>query len=139
MATHKPRVNIVIQGRPVPKKNSPRIIPRKGGNRPILLPSKAWMTYEKDALQQLMAWGNLYFPGPVYVHAVYYPKDYRWWPDLVGLLQGTSDLLEKAGIIVNDKNIVSYGGSHIKAVDRDNPRVEIAIAEVEKPEWWREE
>jgi len=46
---------------------------------------------------------------------------------LLNLLQATADILEKAGIIDNDKNIRSFDGSRIAGVDRDRPRVEINI------------
>ena len=134
-------VTIVIPGRPVPKKNSPVMV--KDQN--IILPSKAFRDYRKFCLGTktrpgwlLVCYGNLQFTGPVWVSARYWLPDYRWWPDLVGLMQGTGDLLEAAGIITNDRNIVSWGGSHIAGIDRDDPRAEINLAEVGRPKWWRE-
>jgi len=49
---------------------------------------------------------------------------------LIGLLQATSDILEKSGIIENDKLIDSYDGSRIVGIDKQNPRVEIEIKAV---------
>lgn len=54
----------------------------------------------------------------------------RSWPDLMGLLQATCDILESAGIIKNDRNVVSLDGSRIMGVDKKNPRAEIEIKEV---------
>jgi Holliday junction resolvase RusA-like endonuclease len=58
--------------------------------------------------------------------ALYYLKDKRI-PDLINLLQATCDILEKARVIENDKNIISFDGSRIIGVDKANPRVEIKI------------
>lgn len=67
------------------------------------------------------------FDGPVLVKCLYWLPDQRWWPDLVGLLQATSDILEKAGILENDRLIIGYDGSRIAGLDKRNPRVEIEI------------
>jgi Holliday junction resolvase RusA-like endonuclease len=118
-------VKIVIPGRPVPKKNSP--IRPKGRN--IILPSKAYQKYEKHCLKLLRS-QEVRFAGLVHVCAIYYLRDYRWWPDLVGLTQATGDILEKAKIIKNDKYIVSWDGSEIAGLDKQNPRAEITVREI---------
>ena len=48
-------------------------------------------------------------------------------PDLLNLEQATADILEKARVIENDKNIVSFDGSRIAGIDKENPRTEIII------------
>jgi len=48
-------------------------------------------------------------------------------PDLLNLLQATADILEKARVIDNDKDIVSFDGSRITGIDKLNPRTEITI------------
>ena len=48
-------------------------------------------------------------------------------PDLLNLLQATADILEKARVIDNDKDIVSFDGSMIMWIDKANPRTEITI------------
>ena len=77
---------------------------------------------------------NSYYPneeeisstGRVSLQALYYmPTKFR--PDLTNLLQATCDILEKARVIENDKNIVSFDGSRIAGVDKANPRTEIII------------
>ena len=60
---------------------------------------------------------------------LYWMPDRRSSPDLLGLLQATADILEKAQIIDNDRNVVSFDGSEIVGIDRENPRVEIEIEE----------
>jgi Holliday junction resolvase RusA-like endonuclease len=66
----------------------------------------------------------------VQVTARYWMPNRRSWPDLMGLLQATCDILERAGIIENDRNVVSLDGSEIVGVDRENPRAEIRIKEI---------
>lgn len=46
--------------------------------------------------------------------------------DLVGYLQGLADLLEKRGVVANDKWIQSWDGSRL-AKDKANPRVELTL------------
>jgi len=114
----------VIAGRPATKKNSGRIV--KFGKRMALLPSKAFETYQEVALWQLKKHKER-FEVNVHVQCKYYLPNKAHWPDLVGLLQATSDILEKSGILENDRLIVSYDGSRIMEIDKDNPRVEIFI------------
>ena len=117
-------MQIVIPGRPATKKNSGRIV--KVGKFSKILPSKTFENYQKVALRCLKNYTGT-FDGPVLVKCLYWLPDQRWWPDLVGLLQATSDILEKAGIIENDRLIIGYDGSRIAGLDKRNPRVEIEI------------
>lgn len=118
-------VTLIIPGRPVPKKNSP-IRPR-GQN--VILPSKSYQKYSRHCLKLLRS-QDVRFMGLVHVCALYFLQDYRWWPDLVGLMQATGDILEDAEIIKNDKYIISWDGSKIAGLDKKNPRAEITIREV---------
>jgi len=116
-------MKLTLYGKPITKKNSMRII--SCGGRPRLIQSKAYVEYETDCLRQI---ANRQEPltGKTHVNCQYWLKDRRI-PDLLNLLQATADILEKAGIIDNDKNIRSFDGSRIAGVDRDRPRVEINI------------
>ena len=91
-----------------------------------LLPSKAFEVYQDIALWQLKKYKER-FDGNVHVQCKYYLPNNAHWPDLVGLLQATSDILEKSGILENDRLIVSYDGSRIMGIDKENPRAEIFI------------
>lgn len=119
-----PVIDIVFKGRPTTKKNSGRIISKSG--KPIIISSEAYMNYEESCLWQL-AGKKLHVPGIVVVECKYYLPNKRGWPDLVGLLQATSDILTKAGVIDDDKWICSYGESCIAGIDKENPRAEIRI------------
>lgn len=119
-----PVIDIVFKGRPTTKKNSGRIV-FKNGKR-IIIPSEAYESYEDACLWQL-AGKKLHVPGIVVVECKYYLPNKRSWPDLIGLLQATSDILTKAGVIDDDKWICSYGESCIAGIDKENPRAEIRI------------
>lgn len=117
-------IDITLKGRPATKKNSGRIV-FKNGKR-IIIPSETYEKYEDACLWQL-AGKKLHISGIVVVECKYYLPNKRSWPDLIGLLQATSDILTKAGVIDDDKWICSYGDSCIAGIDKDNPRAEIRI------------
>lgn len=120
-------MEIVIQGQPRTKKNGSRIA-LTPNNKRVLLPSKAYKTYERVALIQLARVQAVH--GPISVMCRYFLQNRAHWPDLVGLLQATSDILQAAGVIDDDKYIVNYDGSMIAGLDKDNPRVEIIIHQI---------
>ncbi len=123
---------LVVYGRPTTKKNSSRIIYH--GKHPHVLPSKAFVDYEKDCLKQLQFFKKrVNYKGPISVQCRYYMPDFKWWPDLVGLLQATSDILTTAGVILDDMWITDYNGSEIVGVDKHNPRVEVQIEYAKPP------
>ena len=117
-------IDITLKGRPATKKNSGRIV-FKNGKR-IIIPSEAYENYEDACLWQLPR-TKLHISGVIVVECKYYLPNKRSWPDLIGLLQATSDILTKAGIIDDDKWICSYGDSCIAGIDKENPRAEIRI------------
>lgn len=117
-------IDITLKGRPATKKNSGRIV-FKNGKR-IIIPSEAYKNYE-DACMWQLAGKKLHISGVIVVECKYYLPNKRSWPDLIGLLQATSDILTKAGVIDDDKWICSYGDSCIAGIDKDNPRAEIRI------------
>ena len=117
-------IDITLKGRPATKKNSGRIVSRNG--KPIIIPSEAYKHYE-DACMWQLAGKKLHVSGIIVVECKYYLPNKRSWPDLIGLLQATSDILTKAKVIDDDKWICSYGESCIAGIDKDNPRAEIRI------------
>lgn len=117
-------IDIVFKGRPITKKNHGQIVKR--GNKLGYIQSEAYRNYEDACLWQL-AGKKLHVSGIVVVECKYYLPNKRSWPDLIGLLQATSDILTKAGVIDDDKWICSYGKSCIAGIDKENPRAEIRI------------
>jgi Holliday junction resolvase RusA-like endonuclease len=122
---------LTLPGRPITKKNSQEI--HWHGSRPSIAQGKRYRQYEKECLTWLMGYLGPRFQAGVKLNlaARYYLPDRRGWPDLVGLLQATQDILQKAGVIHDDKEIVALDGCFIAGVDKANPRVEIEIREVE--------
>ena len=129
------QIEITLPGRPITKKNSQVVVKartREGKiyHRPI--PSQAYQAYEEECLWRLKTYrGPRFKETPCNLQAIYWMPDRRSWPDLLGLLQSTADILEEAKIIDNDKHFVSFDGSRIAGVDKHNPRVSITITEVE--------
>ena len=125
-----------IHGRPITKKNSQRIFrTNRGKGRPFIVQSAAYNRYERAALIQLFQQRpKRIITGQVDIVALYYMPNAVSWPDLTGLMQTTGDVLEKAEIISNDKNIRHWGignkHTEIAGIDKDNPRVEIILREV---------
>lgn len=106
------------------KKNSSRIIKSKG--RTIVIPSKQYMEFEKEAVKYCP---QLHIDYPVNIKAVFYMHTRRTI-DLNNALAFT-DMLIKAGTIEDDnyKIVHSFDGSRID-YDKDNPRIEVEITKI---------
>lgn len=122
-------IQIVLPGSIRSKKNSkiPTIIGgKKKPRRAIILPSKAYQTWEKAALSEVKAQYPHLEPiiSDVHVRAIAYIRG--GLPDLSGMTESVGDCLEKAGVIQNDKQIKSWDGSRVLR-DKDNPRTEVEI------------
>jgi Holliday junction resolvase RusA-like endonuclease len=65
--------------------------------------------------------------GPVNLKAQFYFGNRKNEPDLSNLYQGIEDVLQKAGVIQNDKQIVSHDGS--RKIFGESARVEIELTE----------
>ena len=121
-------MKIVLYGRPITKKNSGRIV--MAGRYPKLLPSKAYVDYEKDCLLQITGKYKKRLNGAYNVKCLYYmPTRHR--VDLTNLLNATNDILVKAEVLEDDncKIVVGHDGSRV-FYDKENPRVEIEIEEI---------
>lgn len=126
-------MNLILYGRPITKKNSSRVI--KCGAFTKVLPSKQFERYEKDCLRQITGKYKVKYNKPCNMKCVYYmPTKHR--VDLVNLLEATCDILVKANVLEDDNsNIIrSHDGSCV-LYDKENPRVEIQIREIEKNEY----
>jgi len=124
-----------IHGPPRTKKTSNRLV--SAGRRRYVLPSAAWTTWCRTARfifergaevvwSKQFLWYRLRRPiaAPVSCRAIFYRDANRG--DLVGYMQGLADLLEKRGILKNDRQIVSWDGTRL-ALDREIPRVEVLL------------
>jgi Holliday junction resolvase RusA-like endonuclease len=119
----------IIYGSPRTKKTSNRIV--RVGGRPLILPSEAHEEWYARAFPQaryafVMHRKRCALPlaEPVNVRALFFRDARRG--DTTGYYQALADLLERAGILKNDKFIASWDGSRL-LVDRDNPRIEVVM------------
>lgn len=115
-------VKLTVYGAPRTKKNSLRRFRPKGSNRTLSMPSKAWTEWNRTAHVE----GKPSEPITYEVNcfAIFYRDALRG--DAVGYYQGLADLLEKHGVVDDDKRIVSWDGSRLLK-DAKNPRVEVEL------------
>lgn len=117
---------------PVSKKNHGQII--WAGGRPRLIPSKSYIQYEKDCAPFIPHPSFAPITGQINVKAVF------WMPtrrkvDLVNLEQALLDIIVKYGLIEDDNSriVVSMDGSRV-GYDKNHPRTEVVITEIEREE-----
>ena len=114
---------------PKTKKNSQQIITVKG--RPMLIQSKAYREYEREAIKHCPRAG---IASAVNVKAYYFRKKHHR-VDLTNLESALMDVLVKAGTLQDDSCsiVVSTDGSRV-FYDKDNPRTEVEITTVIRKE-----
>lgn len=117
-------MRLVIHGAPRTKKNHQRIARARDGRR-FVLPAKQYERWAGFAIGQLKRqYSGPPIETPVNMRAIVYRE--RAVGDLLNYLAAISDVLEDAGVVVDDKWIVSVDGSRM-AKDAKAPRVEIEI------------
>lgn len=121
-------VKFTIEGQPITKKNSQRIVTVHG--RPMIIPSKQYKQYEKDCMAFMPMIDTIDYP--INIKATFYMKTKRR-VDLVNLEQALNDILVHYGVIEDDNNtiLVSMDGSRV-SYDKSNPRTEVEITEIGK-------
>lgn len=129
------RIKFTLKVKPRTKKNHMQLVTLKTG-RQMLLPSKQYKEFEKESLIHLKTMTIPYTKNPidypVNLKCIFYKdKDYK--ADLSGYLQAVQDMLVKAEILADDnhKVVFSTDGSRVM-LDRENPRIEIEITEIER-------
>lgn len=122
-------VKFTIPLQPITKKNSQQIIYAKG--RPMIIPSKAYRRYEKDALW-LISYHDDPIDYPVNVKMVFYMRTRRR-VDLVNLQEACLDILVAAGVLADDncRIVASMDGSRVD-YDKYNPRTVVTIEKKDK-------
>lgn len=121
---------VTVFGPPRTKKTHNQFV--QAGRRTVMVPSQRWREWARDAR---IAVGTIshftHFHPPIVgpgialnCAALFYRDANRG--DLVGYLQGLADLLEKRGVIPNDKQIAQWDGSRLRK-DALNPRVEVVL------------
>lgn len=117
-------IKFTIPLAPITKKNSQRIA--NCGSYSKILPSKAYVQYEKDAGYFVPRKGRM-IDQPCEVVCLFYMPTLRT-VDLTNLEEAIDDVLVKYGVLKDDnsKIIVSHDGSRVLH-DPKNPRTEVTI------------
>ena len=116
---------------PRTKKNSQEIISIKdkktGRSKPIIVQSKIYKQYEKDAGWFLRRPSGGTITGQINVRCIFY-RSTRRKVDLTNLLEAVDDILVKYRIIEDDDflHIAGHDGSRV-FIDKERPRTEIYI------------
>ena len=125
-------IKITLEGNPVTKKNSQRILVNSKTKKPFVAPSAAYEKYKRSAKWTCAAcrMNNLKngtITSPVNIECLFYMGTRRA-VDLTNLLEAVDDILVHYGVIADDnaKIVVSHDGSRV-LYDKENPRVEITI------------
>ena len=119
------KMNFTIPIAPRSKKNHGQIITVKG--RPMMIPSKQYLAYEKACKPCLEGLVETPIDSPINIKAIFY-MDTKRKVDLVNLEQALCDVLVKYKVIADDNNtiIASMDGSRV-GYDKENPRTEVEI------------
>lgn len=128
-------IKITIPMPPVTKKNHMRIMRNKKTRKPFIMPSEQYQDYEADAIWHCKRARVLRpIEAPVEVKCLFYMPTRRR-VDLTNLLESIDDVLVRAGVLKDDHSgiIVSHDGSRV-LYDKDNPRTEVFIREMEDAE-----
>lgn len=120
-------ISFVIPIAPRTKKNHQDIIRTANGRR-MVLPSKQYRQYERDALRFIPS-ASEPIGHAVNVRAVYY-TDTRRKVDIVNLHQALHDLLVTSGLLADDNSriIAATDGSRVM-YDKEHPRTEVMITD----------
>ena len=126
-------LNITITGNPATKKNSSNIY-RTPKGKPFISTSTNYKKYLDNFKGQILEKKlyNKFLNKPYNVKCEYYMQTKRK-VDLTNLLSATMDCLVSCGVLEDDNCLiaVSNDGSRVY-YDKNNPRVEIEIKEVEQ-------
>lgn len=122
-------MKLIINGTPITKKNSQRIVKLRNGCYSIR-PSKAFEAYQEQAGVFIPGAMRKRFSGRYNVKCVYFMPTRRK-VDLVNLIEATCDILVHYRVIADDNSsiVASHDGSRVD-YDKENPRVEIEIEEI---------
>lgn len=123
------KIKFTVLGRPITKKNSQVIAFNKKTGRMFVTQSKQYKAYQEAAGYYIPCKRKM-IDKPVNIKCLYYMPT-RGKVDLTNLLGATDDILVHYGVIKDDNStiLVSHDGSRVE-YSKENPRVEIEIAEV---------
>ena len=119
-------LKIMLPIKPVTKKNSSRVVPLGKSGKFMVLPSAAYVQYEKDCAVFLCCKGKN-IACPVNIRALFF-IDRDGECDASNFYEALADMLVKYKVLADDNRliVVSWDGSRV-FVDRKNPRTEVTI------------
>lgn len=122
-------LKIEIPINPVTKKNHSQVIIVHG--RPMVLPSKPYLEYEKKC-KQYMPTLDSPIDYPINMKCTFYMESKRKC-DITNLLQAVCDILVKYKVLEDDNYsiIESFDGTRVY-YDKENPRTIIEIENIKK-------
>jgi len=99
-------ITIEITGRVISKKNSRRHFRNRRTGGRIVMPSEAYMEFKEDALAQICG-----FPGlkPPYGINYRFEMKGKGATDVDNMMASINDILQDAGIIEDDKHVITGG------------------------------
>ena len=117
---------ILIPLEPRTKKNHQQIVQNNG--KRFVIQSKQYRDYEKNALYFIKPLGIDY---PVNLRCLFYMGTHRA-VDLTNLLEAIDDIMVKGDMLKDDnyRIVAGHDGSRV-LYDKENPRTEIYIEEIE--------
>ena len=139
-ASEKRQFKFTIYGNPITKKNSSQIVQNRATGRWFIAPSAQYKKYCNECIKQInRGWvGRPSIPidYPVRVTYLFYKETRRLCDDL-NHAAAMDDILVQAGILADDNRdiIESHDGTRV-LYDKENPRVEITITEIDGWERW---
>ena len=129
-----------IYSNPVTKKNSSQIVQNRATGRYFIAPSAQYKKYCKECLRQIMTWTDrpkTPIDYPVNMKYLFYKESRRLCDDL-NHSAALDDILVQAGVLKDDNRDIVTGHDGTRVFyDKENPRVEITITEVEGWERWK--
>lgn len=123
-------VNITILGNPISQKNSKQIVTNKYTGRTMLISNQKVRDWKQTTALQLNRY-KVKFDKRVQIDFMFYVKDNRR-RDLENMISGCQDSLVDAGILKDDSWQWLRINSADAKIDRENPRSEMIITEIEK-------
>lgn len=123
------RIRITIPGNPITKKNHMQIFRNRKTGKPFVTQAERYKVYERDCGWFLGGIDKI--SSPVNLKCVYYMQTRRK-VDLTNLNSSICDILVHHSVLEDDHCgiVVAMDGSRVK-YDKENPRVEIEIEEIE--------
>lgn len=121
-------LTLTIFGAPRTKKTHSRIFRAGRTGRPRIMPSAAHEAWYAVASAAVVHWRTANrvatITDPVNVRALFYREALTG--DTCGYYQALADLLERTGVLENDRLIASWDGSRLLK-SKENPRIEVMI------------